>query len=348
MPTANVGFFPLDEQLGLGDGHYSEGLIQQMVWLSGLVPYAKVEAILERIGGLHLSCSSIWRRTQEWGERLGAELESEQVAANALPGRGESQQLKEVGKRMGVAADGAMIHLRDEGWKEFKVGCVFDVEVSPTPEERSGELADLAHAVNNTYTAYLGSPEPLGRHLWSETKRRGWERAHDTQIIGDGAPWIWNLAHTHFPFSHQVVDWYHAKEHLALVARLVKGDGTPAAKHWLQTRATTLYQGHADRIAIELSQTAAAHPELAEDLNREAAYFQHNQHRMYYLQMREEEWAIGSGMVESAAKQYKARFCGPGMRWSRAGAVHLLTVRTLILSHRFDTLWARAANSPPN
>jgi len=64
--------------------------------------------------------------------------------------------------------------------------------------------------------------------------------------------------------------------------------------------------------------------------------------------MREEDWLIGSGSVESAAKQYKARFAGPGMHWNRAGAERLLPVRSAIMSGRFDERWRQAYNSPPN
>ena len=83
-------------------------------------------------------------------------------------------------------------------------------------------------------------------------------------------------------------------------------------------------------------------------LFREAGYFRDNQRRMNSLELREEEWPIGSGMVESGGKQFKARFCGPGMRWSRQGAENLLPVRAAILSQRFDELWTRIYNAPPS
>ena len=69
---------------------------------------------------------------------------------------------------------------------------------------------------------------------------------------------------------------------------------------------------------------------------------------MNYLEMRIEGYPIGSGMVKSAAKQYKSRFCGPGMRWSRTGAERLIPIRSAILSKRFDKIWDLAYNSPPN
>jgi hypothetical protein len=141
----------------------------------------------------------------------------------------------------------------------------------------------------------------------------------DTQVVGDGAPWIWNLAGEHFYDSRQVVDWYHATEHLAVAAKLLHGEGSAAAKRWYQRAETTLYQGHAGRIALDLSEAAANHPQVADSLLAQAGYFSKNKRRMQYLEMREEDWVIGSGMVESGCKQFKARFCGPGMRWNREG-----------------------------
>ena len=94
--------------------------------------------------------------------------------------------------------------------------------------------------------------------------------------------------------------------------------------------------------------TARDQPAVAEEREKEVGYFRNNQRRMNYLEMRAEGYPIGSGMVESAAKQYKARFCGSGMRWSRRGAERLLPVRTAIMSGRFDNMWHLAYNSPPN
>jgi hypothetical protein len=66
------------------------------------------------------------------------------------------------------------------------------------------------------------------------------------------------------------------------------------------------------------------------------------------LEMREETWPLGSSMVEGGARQFKERFCGPGMRWSRQGAENLLSVCAAVFSQRFDELWARVYNAPQN
>jgi hypothetical protein len=329
----------------LNETAWSEGVVREAVWLSGAVPsYELAEEILRRLGQIHISRTSIWRRTQEVGAQFEAAENAEVQRATALPEKWEAPSRAVVAdQRMGVALDGAMVHVRQEGWKEVKIGNLFAIAVSPTPDPSTGELVELAQAVHNSYVAHLGGPEAVGDMTWAEARRRGWEQAQDSQVIGDGAVWIWHLAALHFGTSHQVVDWYHAKQHLTEAARLLKKEGTPAFARWLNSRETLLYQGHAERIADELDKAAQG----AEALTREATFFRNNQLRMHYLEMREGAWPIGSGMVESGAKQFKARFCGPGMRWSRKGAEHLLPIRSAILSHRFNDLWAAAKNLPP-
>ena len=320
-----------------------------MVWLSGKMDYRSVEDILEQVGQISASDSSVRRQAQVWGQSFQSLAEKERIRATALPGRwGKPSRDTTAKGRMGVAMDGSMIHILKEGWKELKIGCVFDVEVRPTLDKETGERVELAHAVNNSYVAHVGGPQTLGQMTWAEASRRGWERATDTQAVGDAAPWIWNVVAEHFYDSHQVVDWYHATEHLAAAARLLKGEGTLAKTRWFNDRQTTLFEGHADRIAQELTSAAPDHSSIADDLRKEANYFFKIQRRMQYQELREDGWAIGSGMVESAAKQFKARFTGPGMRWSRTGAERLLPIRAAIMSQRFHQLWHDAYNSPPS
>ena len=370
---ASKGFFPLDAQLELGTGVWSESLEQELVWLSAAVGSFELAAtIMQRIGRKHVSCSSIWRCTQAAGERFRALEARARQLANGLPELWDPPSRAEVAdQRKGVALDGALIYIRDEQWKELKIGDVFDVAVQPTPDPETGEVVDLAHAVNNRYVAHLGGPEVLGELLWAEARGCGWEQAQDTMVLGDGAVWIWHQAALHFGRSHQLVDWYHAKQHLIEAARLLKPEGTSSYQRWLNSRATQLYQGQAARIAAELDKAARqpptktdksrqttnsapattsqnlASPAKQDALAREAAYFRTNQLRMNYLEMREEEWPIGSGVIESAAKQFKARFSGPGMRWSRQGAENLIPLRAALLSNHFDTSWAAAKNLPP-
>jgi len=348
VPAAKAGFFPLDHQLELGNSAWSEGLKREAVWLSGVAAsYQLAAEVLARIGQLAVSRSSIWRCVQEAGEQFQRLEQAEREQAMLLPERWTPPSRADVSdQRMGVSLDGALIHLREEEWKEVKIGAVFAVAVSPAPDPLTQELVDVAHALHTSYVAHLGGADSVGEMTWAEARQRGWEQAQDSQVIGDGAVWIWNQASLHFAQSRQLVDWYHAKQHLIEAARALKPEGTPAFVRWLNRRTTQLYQGHAARIAAELEKAAPTSPH-AETLLREAAYFRHNHLRMNYLEMREELWPIGSGMVESGAKQFKSRFCGSGMRWSRKGAERLLPIRAAILSRRFNHRWAAAQNLPP-
>jgi len=317
------------------------------VWLSGLVTFAEAEQILREVGRMDVSRSSVWRRVDRWGRRMQAVEAHQQAKAYGFAEPETLDPNRSLG-RMGTALDGTMIHIRAEGWKELKAGCVFDISQRWQLDPHTQTAVALGSATNNSYVAHLGGPKIFGRQLWAEARQRFWMHAEDSLTIGDGAPWIWNLVGEHFYASHQLVDWYHASEHLASVAKTLHGEGTPAARRWYRRWETKLYQGHVDRLVQALQQQAKQQPHIADALRKEAGYFHNNRKRMNYLEMRAEGYPIGSGMVESAAKQYKARFCGSGMRWSRTGAERLLPVRTAIMSRRFDQMWRLAYNSPPN
>ncbi|CAG1012292.1 hypothetical protein BURK2_04483 [Burkholderiales bacterium] len=129
------------------------------VWLSGLVTYAEAATILNTIGEIPISVSSLWRRVGVWGPKCQALETTQRAVSMAFPTREELNQTTLVAPQdLGAAMDGGLVHIREEGWKELKVGCVFAVQVRPTRDNHTGETVDLAHAVANTYVAHLGGP----------------------------------------------------------------------------------------------------------------------------------------------------------------------------------------------
>jgi hypothetical protein len=350
VTSVGLVFFPLDRQLELWEKNWSEGLAKEAVWLSGAMgSFERAEEAFARVGHVLMSDSTIWRRVDKWGERFEKLERERREAAQRVVQAGEVViPTKKSAERMGVGIDGATIHIRQEGWKELKVGCLFDIEVRPIFDKESKEWLEQGHAVNNSYQAYLGGPEIFGQMMWAAAKQRGWEQHYDTQAIGDGAPWIWNLVNLHFYDSRQTLDYYHATEHLHKAADLLYPTDPQRTQRWLNYAETRLFQGHADQVASSLAQAAVGNTQRQKDLRTEADYFNKHKRRMQYLEFREEGYPIGSGMVESEAKQFKARFCGPGMRWSRKGAERLLPIRAAIMGHQFDSLWPSVYNSPPN
>jgi len=322
---------------------------RRAVWLGGLLPFAQAAEVLQQVGQVTISTDSVWRLSERWGEKIEAQEATQQEQAKAIASvprvRGEEEKAP---SRLGVAMDGVMIHVRGEGWKELKVGCVFEVGRRMVKDAVTGEEGEVGCAVRNSYVGHLGGPEEFGEKVWAEAQRRGWSEATETEVIGDGAAWIWNLAAEHFHSSEQVVDWYHAMERLGRAAAAAHGEGTPEAQRWLKRQETVLYQGDAAQIARVIEALAEQKGETGAALQTEAAYFEHNKRRMDYLEMRAAGWVIGSGMVESGGKQFKARFTGPGMHWSRAGVERLIPIRAEILSDRFEACWQAAYNSPLN
>lgn len=292
-----------------------------------------------------VSDTTVWRLVQQWGGQFQALEEREREQAQAIPTTPPVGE--ELPDRLGVAADGAMVYVRQEGWKELKVGCVFAIEPHKVKDPVTKEQVELGHAVENHYVGHLGGPETFGEKLWVAAQQRRWSAVRETEAIGDGAAWIWNLVEEHFGQSLQVIDWFHAMEHLAQAANLAFGEGTTAAKRWRKKQETVLYQGDAGRIAQRIEGLAERRQEGKEALQKEAAYFAHNKRRMDYLELRAAGWPIGSGMVESGGKQFKTRLTGPGMQWSREGVERLIPIRAALLSHRFDARWQTVYNSPP-
>jgi hypothetical protein len=270
-------FFPRDEKLGLGEGLYSPGIAQQMVWLSGLLPYEQCVEVFERIGHCRIGLSSLWRVTQSYGERL--QSVAEEQASQVSPERvqlgaaiTDHQQVK------GVSLDGGMVNIRGEGWKEMKVGAVYDVELRLERDARTEEYTYFAHAQRLAYTAVLGSVEQFTPALWALAVDKQVPTARQSSVTADGAEWIWNVCADYFPESTQIVDWYHATQHLSAAAQALFPDTPPRAQAWFRARQDDLFLGNIHCITSPLD---------AAGLSEHSHYFHSHQRRMQYHEFRE-------------------------------------------------------------
>lgn len=230
-----------------------------------------------------------------------------------------------------VETDGVMVRYRD-GWHEVKLGVV------------GGQVDGTLRAPS--YVAAREGPEHFGPRLLAEAARRGaltvvgWEdarrdiaRLRTVAVLGDGAVWIWNLAAEHFGTRVEIVDFYHATEHLWTLARALFGADTPEAATWAHTQITDLWEHGASALLPTLATLVASSDPGAEVLRRERGYFRANAPRMDYPSFRAQGLPCGSGAVEAAAKHLvQQRMKRPGSRWSEAGAKAILTLRSHLLS----------------
>lgn len=327
-------FFPLDKQWQLDRSVFTKEVARQMVWLSGLLPYEQCEAVFAEIGEQWLSASSLWRQTQKHGQRLldYVAYQREQVSVERiqLPDAKHDHE-----QRKGISMDGGMINIRDEGWREVKVGTVFDVALRLERNPQTGELDNMAHGVNVHYTAVLGTKDDFKPALWALAVQHALPTARNRSVVADGAPWIWDVAEDVCPDGAQVVDWFHAVEHLhkAALALYPNESDVQKRQRWFKKYKNHLYMGHIDLIISVLHQRNV--PQLA-------TYFQRHKRRMTYLEFREEGLPIGSGTVESGVKQFKQRLSGTGMRWHLDNANVMLVIRSAVLGNDFHHLWASA------
>ncbi len=329
----------------MSDLHWSENVARQAVWLSGKVPFGDVSEIMEKVGQIPISKSSVWRLSQKWGESFQREREKEQELEN-LP---VYQDVSRTNKRMGVSMDGFMVHVLQEGWKEVKAGCLFDVEKEKVLDKKALITEEIGRATQISHIAYLDGPENFGKHLWGEAQRRNWQNASETQIVGDAARWIWNLAGQYYYKSHALVDWYHSVEHLAKAGETFYGSDISARQNWLRKQKKALFQEDTNEVILSLKEKVKKkRGATRKKLLQEVSFFENNKERMKYRSSRNEGWLTGSGVIESGAKQYKARFTGAGMRWKRLSLERMLPLRAAIMSHDFDERWKSLYYSPPN
>jgi hypothetical protein len=236
-------------------------------------------------------------------------------------------------QRKGVTMDGGMVNIRHEGWRELKVGAIFDLEPRLERDPHTQLLTEQAHAANLHYTANLGGKAAFATALWALAVEQAVPTAKDSCVCADGAAWIWNLADEYFPVSRQIVDWFHAAQHLAQAAASRYPDDEPKRQRFFQLQRQQLYLGNVEAVITALEQAG---------FSSEVGYFREHQRRMQYLEFREEGYPIGSGTVESGVKQFKQRLTGPGMRWAAHPAERMVILRAAALGNEFDALWNAA------
>jgi len=196
---------------------------------------------------------------------------------------------------------------------------------------------------STTYVGAIETAEEFGFRIYSEAWRRGWEWATIRVVLGDGAVWIWNLADQHFPGAIQIVDLYHARQHLWKVAALLYPNDLVAKKLWMVPMKDLLDGGEIEPLVTRLRELAVTQPGLNEEILKEAEYFQTNASRMRYPEFRAQGLFVGSGVIEAGRKTViGSRLKRSGMFWTVRGANAIIALRCCRLNGRFEDYWEEA------
>jgi hypothetical protein len=218
--------------------------------------------------------------------------------------------------------------------REVKLGCIF------TQTNWDAEGHAIRDPDSTTYVAAIEPAEEFGKRIYVEAWKRGWSRAQKKVVIGDGAEWIWNLAQQQFPGAIQIIDLYHARQHLWDLARKLYPNDEVGQRQWMMVQQNLLDHGKIKKLTATLRSIHTNNPELAEKLRTEADYFHRNARRMRYPKFRRQHLFVGSGVIEAGCKVViGSRLKQSGMFWTVRGANAILALRCCHFNGRFEDYW---------
>jgi hypothetical protein len=353
------GEAPADGLWGLQGQRTSAGVQQAVSYLCASSTLEEAAETFSRLLPLQMSARQTLNLMQPLGEAL-QQQEDEQVHAlweqaiqARTPGLAGSTSQQDRIDRLYIELDGVLARLRRSSvpmeeqerkrkgdvYREVKVGAVFEATRGP---ERSGLASGVFvdQAGQKHYVARRGKAEDFGKLLYALAVTYGLQRAHQLVVLGDGAAWIWRLVAEHFPGAVQIVDLWHAREHVWKVARAVFGSNTPEASAWAEQACGLLVEGKIEDLVEEIVILPPIPPEpgtsrSVPDIERD--YFISHAARMRYPAFRAQGMHVGSGIAEAACKTVvSTRAKRSGMRWTPEGLDAVLAVRTAVLNDTYD------------
>lgn len=343
------GVLPQDEQLDIAGTSFSPGVRRMMGRVGGKESFNEGREDLEELAGISVKTKAVERvaeaigeQIEELGERERAELMTDKVVPLksapklyiSFDGTGVPVIKRETAGRRGKSESG------EARTREAKLGCVF---TQTGVDDQGWPQRDEAA------TSYVGAIEPaetFGWRLYGEAMRRGLRRAAQVIVIGDGAPWVWNIAAEHFPGATQIVDLYHAREHLIDLSKFIYGAGSGKAKQWSAARLVQLDEGDVAAVLSSMRRLRPSGEQAQTELRQTINYFAHNRQRMRYAEFRRQGLFVGSGVIEAGCKTIVGqRLKESGMRWSLRGANAIIALRCAQLSGRWEEFWEMRAAS---
>lgn len=339
------GQFPADVELDIEDTEFSPGVRRMHALVGQQAPFDQGREQMKVLAGLEVTTKSVERTAEAIGEDIARRQREEMqkaiqldlpvLAGKPIPvlyvemdGTGVPVVKKETVGRQGKA-DGEPAHTR-----EVKLGCVF----TQTSYDKEG--FPIRNSDSTTYTGAIETAEEFGKRIYLEASQRGWERAAKKVVIADGAEWIWNLADLHFPGAIQIVDLYHARQHLWDLARRLHPNDAIKQKAWMKKHQRLLDKGKIEKLVLSLRSIDSTNPEIIEEVRIEAAYFERNAERMRYPKFRHQHLFVGSGVIEAGCKTViGSRLKQSGMFWTVRGANAIVALRCCHLNRQFEDYW---------
>lgn len=343
-PACGARRSPADELLGVERTSFSSGLCRLMAragqrdtfkegrddlreFAEIRVTAKDVERVAEGVG----EAAGVWQQSEQaQGKRVGEVFPPEQTATLYIcyDGTGVPMVPWETAGRKGKQSDGS------SRTREAKLRCVF---TQRTVNEDGYPARDEE---STSFVGAIESSEHFGERIYAEALRRGLDSAPRTVIIADGARYNWEIAALHFPHAVQIVDLYHAREHLGHMCSLLIPAGGKEKERLRKRWEKLLDHGKLQNILSEAHARMPRSGSRRTGLKKEIAYFRNNMHRMRYGAFRRQNLFVGSGVVEAGCKSVIGkRLKQSGMQWTVRGANAIIALRCCHLSGRMEEFW---------
>ncbi|MGC9523813.1 MAG: ISKra4 family transposase [Anaerolineae bacterium] len=345
-PACGKTRYPGDEVLDLVGTRRSPGLRRMMARAGAQSSFQQGREDLRIYAGLQVSTKDLERVAETMGESMERWRKQEQETLLVQPPKSMGQQCiptlyieldgtgipmipRELQGRRGKQAEGSA------KTREVKVGCVF------TQTTTDKDALPVRDPQSTTFVAAIEAAEEFGWRLYAEALRRGLLGARRVVVLGDGAEWIRNLVEMHFPGALQIIDVYHAREHVSELCKLLWPQDLERVQQERSRWWKLLDEDGVETIIQEALLHGSAAPDNArEKVQKEIGYLQKNQQRMRYARFRASGLFVGSGVVEAGCKSLVGqRLKQSGMKWSLRGANAILALRCIIRSRRMEDYW---------
>ena len=342
------GFAPRDIELGVAGTSLSPGLTAMNDKAAAAGPFAGAAGLLEDLAGVRLTAKRVERAAEASGaavaeavrERSGliASRKVRPMPPSPRPGKlygvidgtGVPMTARETAGRAGKGEDGRA------RTREVKLAVFF------TQDKVDDEGYPVRDRDSSSYIATFEPASVFGDLVKAEGIRRGAEHVRQFTILGDGAPWIWNIATSKFPEATQIVDLFHAREHLHDLARHLEFMLGDRKDEWLAARLEDLDYGDIDGICAA-ARVFPLEGIKKDELDTALGYFENNAPRMRYHWFRSRGLFTGSGVVEAGCKSVIGqRLKQAGMHWTQDGADAIIALRC----REASSTWEAVCSTP--
>jgi len=342
------GFCPRDQHLRIHDTSLSPAVTRMIGTVGAMVSFQEGSQLLTELAGVAVDAKQVERTAEALGADIAAD-EKQNVTPLpdpslpgtlylGLDGTGIPMRPSELEGRAGKQADGSA------KTREVKLCTVWSAE------GRDEQGIPIRDAGSVTYSAAIETAatldtddqrSPFAQRVLREATRRRFTEAARTVVLGDGAPWIWNIAQELFPSAVQIVDRFHVKEHLSNVSKLLYPHQPTEAKAWAQRRHEELDNGRLP----DLLRALRHHAGHCEEARKCVHYIQANRQRMRYPEFHAQGLCTSSGVVEAGCKvAIGTRLKRAGMHWTVTGSNAIIALRCCKLSGRFQDYWERRSD----